>query len=338
LIELIAIVALLAGFYVAWNIGANDSANCVGTAVGGRILSYRRAIAIVILFVLLGAVLEGWKNMKTVGEDIIIVSDGTNPLSEVPRAAIAALLAAGIWVTTATTLRLPVSTSQSMVGAVIGAGLLLSYAQPDIGASVQFGTLGVIAISWLLNPMFAAILAFILLKAFTPPLRRIKNIVLLNQVLMILIIVASASTAYALGANDIGTSTGVVYAFFGGDGPDFRLMLLIGLFGGVALAVGVVTYSRRVMHTVGTGITRLDALTAFAAQMGAAITVWSFVQFHIPVSTTQAIIGAVAGAGLVKGAAAVSGRKLGHIGIAWVLTPAVACALSFLLGWLFLGL
>ena len=338
MIELIAIVAILAGFYVAWNIGANDSANCVGTAVGGRILSHRRAIAIVILFVLLGAVLEGWKNMKTVGEDIIIVSDGTNPLSEVPRVAIAALLAAGIWVTTATTLRLPVSTSQSMVGAVIGAGLLLSYAQPDIGASVQFGTLGVIAISWLLNPMFAAILAFILLKAFTPPLRRIKNIVLLNQVLMILIIVASASTAYALGANDIGTSTGVVYAFFGGNGPDFRLMLLIGLFGGVALAVGVVTYSRRVMHTVGTGITRLDALTAFAAQMGAAITVWSFVQFHIPVSTTQAIIGAVAGAGLVKGAAAVSGRKLGHIGIAWVLTPAVACALSFLLGWLFLGL
>lgn len=338
MIELIAIVAILAGFYVAWNIGANDSANCVGTAVGGRILSYRRAIAIVILFVLLGAVLEGWKNMKTVGENIIIVSDGTNPLSEVPRVAIAALLAAGIWVTTATTLRLPVSTSQSMVGAVIGAGLLLSYAQPDIGASVQFGTLSIIAISWVLNPMFAAILAFILLKAFTPPLRRIKNIVLLNQVLMILVIVASASTAYALGANDIGTSTGVVYAFFGGDGLDFRLMLLIGLFGGVALAVGVVTYSRRVMHTVGTGITRLDALTAFAAQMGAAITVWSFVQFHIPVSTTQAIIGAVAGAGLVKGAAAVSGRKLGHIGIAWVLTPAVACALSFLLGWLFLGL
>ncbi len=338
MIELIAIVVLLAGFYVAWNIGANDSANCVGTAVGGRILSHRRAIAIVILFVLLGAVLEGWKNMKTVGEDIIIVSDGTNPLSEVPRVAIAALLAAGIWVTTATTLRLPVSTSQSMVGAVIGAGLLLSYAQPDIGASVQFGTLSIIAISWVLNPMFAAILAFILLKAFTPPLRRIKNIVLLNQVLMILVIVASASTAYALGANDIGTSTGVVYAFFGGDGLDFRLMLLIGLFGGVALAVGVVTYSRRVMHTVGTGITRLDALTAFAAQMGAAITVWSFVQFHIPVSTTQAIIGAVAGAGLVKGAAAVSGRKLGHIGIAWVLTPAVACALSFLLGWMFLGL
>ena len=338
MIELIAIVALLVGFYVAWNIGANDSANCMGTVVGGHILSYRRAIAIVILFVILGVVLEGWKNMKTVGEDIVIGLGGTNPLSDVPQAAIAALLAAGLWVMTATTLGLPVSTSQSMVGAVIGAGLLLSYAQPGIGASVQFGTLGIIAISWILNPMFAALLAFILLKAFTPPLRRIKNIVLLNQVLMVLVIVASASTAYALGANDVGTSTGVVYAFFGGGGLDFRLMPLIGLFGGVAFAVGGLTYSRRVMYTVGMGITRLDALTAFAAQMGAAITVWSFVQFRIPVSTTQAVIGAVAGAGLVKGAAAVSGRKLGHIGIAWVLTPAIACTLSFLLGWLFLGL
>ena len=66
LIELIAIAVLFAGFYVAWTLGANDSANCVGTAVGGRILSYRRAVAILILFVLIGAVLEGWKNMRTV--------------------------------------------------------------------------------------------------------------------------------------------------------------------------------------------------------------------------------------------------------------------------------
>ncbi|MFB0500150.1 MAG: anion permease [Candidatus Hadarchaeaceae archaeon] len=333
MIEFIAVVALLAGFYVAWNIGANDSANCVGAVVGGRILSYRRAIVIVILFVILGAVLEGWKNMKTVGEGIVIGSGGVNPLSSIPQAAIAALLAAGIWVTIATTRGLPVSTSQSMVGAVIGAGLLISYTQPGIGASVQFGVLGTIFIAWVLNPFIAALLAFILLKALGPPLRKIKNIVLLNQVLTILVIVASASAAYALGANDVGASTGAVYAFFGGGGLDFRL---IALFGGVALAVGVLTYSRKVMHTVGTGITRLDALTAFAAQLGAALTVWSFVQFRIPVSTTQAIVGAVAGAGLVKGAAAVSGRKIGHIGVAWALTPAVTCTFSFLLGWLFL--
>jgi len=91
---------------------------------------------IVILFVLLGAVLEGWKNMKTVGEGIVIGSGGVNPLSSIPQAAIAALLAAGIWVTIITVKGLPVSTSQATVGAVVGAGLLGSYTQAGIGASV----------------------------------------------------------------------------------------------------------------------------------------------------------------------------------------------------------
>ncbi len=277
--------------------------------------------------------------MHTVGEGIVTGSLGTNPLSNAPWIIISTLLAAGVWVTIATIWGMPVSTSQSMVGAVIGAGILLSFIQPGGSAtSIQFGTLGVIGISWLLNPIFAALLAFTIFKTVSPLLRKIKNIVLLNQVLLVLVIVASAATAYALGANDVGTSTGVIYAFFGGGGTNYSLMMLIGLFGGIGLAIGALTYSRKVVHTVGSGITRLDALSAFAAQLGAAITVWSFVQFGIPVSTTQAIVGAVVGVGLVKGATAVSKRKLGHIGIAWVMGPAVACTLSLVLGWLFLTL
>ncbi len=330
---MIELIVLLVGFFVAWNIGANDTANCVGVAVGGRMISYRRAIAIVIIFVLLGAVLEGWKNMKTVGEGIIIPGPGgVNPLSAIPLATIAALIAAGLWVLAATILGLPISTSQSMVGAIIGAGLLITIVQPSLGASVQYSKLGAIGISWILNPIIAALLAFIIFKIVSPSLRRIKNIVLFNQVLSALIIVAAAYSAYTLGANDVGTSTGAMYGFFGG-APQ-----IIALFGAAALAVGVVTFSRRVMHTVGTGITRLDTMTAFAAQFGAALTVWLFVQFAIPVSTSQAIVGAVAGAGLVKGTATVSKRKLGHIGVAWVLTPGVACVLSFVIGWLLLGL
>ncbi|MFQ6130266.1 MAG: anion permease [Candidatus Hadarchaeaceae archaeon] len=330
---MIELIVVLVGFFAAWNIGANDTANCVGVAVGGRVLSYRRAIAIVIFFVLLGAILEGWKNMTTVGTGIIIPGpSGVNPLSEIPLATIAVLIATGLWVLMATTLGLPISTSQSMVGAVIGAGLLITFLRPDLGASVQYSKLGAIGLSWVLNPIIAALLAFIILKIISPLLRRIKNIVLLNKVLAILVIVAASYSAYALGANDVGTSTGAIYAFFGGSPR------IIALFGAVALAVGTITFSRRVMHTVGTGITRLGPVTAFAAQFGAALTVWSFVQFGMPVSTSQAIIGAVAGAGLVKGAATVSQRKLHHIGIVWVLTPAVACVFSFLLGWLFLSL
>lgn len=326
---------LLSGFFVAWSIGANGSGDCIGTAVGGRILSYRRALVILILFVLLGAGLEGWKNMRTIGEGIVTGPSGTNPLSDVPLVIISTLLATGIWTTITTVWGLPISTSQSMVGAVIGAGLLLS--PGGTGINIQFGTLGAIAISWVLSPIFAILLAFTISKTISPLLRRIKNIVVLNQVSLILVIVTSAATAYALGANDVGASTGTIYAFFGG-GANQSLIMLIGLFGGIGLAVGALTYSRKVMHTMGSGITRLDALSASAAQLGAAITVWSFVQFRIPVSTTQAIVGAVTGVGLVKGASAVSGRKLGHIWIVWILGPIITCVLSITLGWLLLTL
>lgn len=334
MIELIIII--LGGFFVAWNIGANDTANCVGVAIGGRTLSYRRAIAIVMLFVLLGAVLEGWKNMKTVGEGIIIPGPGgANPLKEIPLATVAALIAAGLWVLIATVFGLPISTSQSMVGAVIGAGILITAMQPQLGASIQYSKLGAIGISWVLNPIIAAIVAFVLLKVVSRAIRRAKNIMLINQVLVILILVAAAYSAYTLGANDVGTSTGAVYAYLGGSAQTAQI---VALFGAVALAVGTITFSRRVISTVGSGITILDPLTAFAAQFGAALTVWSFVQFAMPVSTSQAIVGAVAGAGLVKGASAVSKKKLGRIGIAWVLTPIISCLLSLAIGWVLLRL
>lgn len=330
---MIELIIILGGFFVAWNLGANDTANCVGVAIGGRTLSYRRAIAIVMLFVLLGAVLEGWKNMKTVGEGIIIPGPGdTNPLSVVPLATLAVLIAAGLWVLIATVFGLPISTSQSMVGAVIGAGLLITTMRPELGASVQYSKLGAIGISWILNPIIAALVAFVLLKVVSRSLRRAKNILLINKIFTVLILIAAAYSAYTLGANDVGTSMGAVHAYFGGSEQ------IIALFGAVALAVGTITFSRRVVSTVGSGITALDPTTAFAAQFGAALTVWSFVQFAMPVSTSQAIVGAVAGAGLVKGASTVSGKKLRNIGIAWVLTPVIGCLLSLGIGWVLLGL
>lgn len=337
MIDLIVVAILLCGFYVTWNIGANDTANYVGTAVGGRLLTYRRAIAIVILFVLLGAMLEGWKNMKTVGEGIVVGPDGSSPFPSLPLIVIATLLAAGTWAIIATTFGLPISTSQSIVGAIIGAGLLISFASPGgITASVKFDNLGTIALSWVLNPIGAAILAFAIFKIVGPLLRRIKNVVVLNRVLLILVVIASAACAYAAGANDVGASTGAIYAFFGG-GSNYSLMQIIALFGAVALAVGTLTYSGRVIRTVSSGITTLDPVSAFAAQMGSALSVWLFVQFRMPVSTSQAIVGAVVGAGLVKGTSAVSKRKIGQIGIAWVATPAISCLLAFILGWLFTG-
>ncbi len=336
MIKYTLLAALIAGLYVGWNIGANDAANAVGVPVGGRVISFRRAVTLMILFVLLGAVLEGWKVMETVGSGIVVGPTG-NPLTEVPGLAIVGLFSAGIWVTVATTFELPVSTSQGIVGSVIGAGLLLTFlnlpAAPS--ATLRLGVLGEIGLAWVLTPVVAAAFAYVIYHAFGPLLRRIGGVGKLNRTLSFLIVVTAAFAAYSLGANTVGNATALIYTVAGGSkGGIIWTQELIGLFGGVALAAGVLTYSRKVMRTVGSGITRLDAMTAFAAQFGAALTVWISVQFGIPVSTSQAIVGGVAGAGLVKGTAAVSRGKLGEIATAWVLTPTVSAALTIALGWI----
>ncbi|MFH1821742.1 MAG: inorganic phosphate transporter, partial [Methanobacteriota archaeon] len=217
MLYLIELLVLIVGFFVAWNIGANNTANCVGVSVGSRILSYRQAIAIAIIFVILGTTLEGWKNMKTVGEGIILSGPtGENPLSAVPYAAVASLIASGLWMLFATLLGLPMSVSLSTVGAVMGAGFLISVFYPGMGVGLNYGKLGAIVISWILNPLIAAAASLAIFKTVSLTLHRIRNVLMVNQVLKIFILVASAYSAYALGANDVGTSVGVVYAFFGG--------------------------------------------------------------------------------------------------------------------------
>ncbi len=335
LIDYILWLSLLVGFYLAWNIGANDAANAMGAPVGGGVLSYRKAILILIIFVILGAVLEGGAVMKTIGEDIIVPPPGeSNPLSQLPLIAILTLLAAGIWVTIATTFGFPVSTSQSILGAVMGSGILISVLGPINGttASVQFGRLGTIALSWILSPLGAIALAFIFYRIFSSALSWIKNLITINRVFGFLSVVAGCFTAYTLGTNDVGAGMGVLSVVLGKQA--IWSHQVVALFGGVALIVGAVTYSRRVMQTVGFGITRLDSITASSAQIGAAITVWSFNQFGIPVSTSQAIVGGIIGVGLVKGLATVSKGKVGRIALTWIVTPLVAAALSFFFGWI----
>ena len=74
---LVAIILTLAGFYVGWNIGANDAANCIGTTVGARIISFRKAALLMAVFVILGGILQGHHVMKTVGKGIVISSSAS---------------------------------------------------------------------------------------------------------------------------------------------------------------------------------------------------------------------------------------------------------------------
>ena len=158
-----AVIAILgAAFsvcvYMAWNIGANDVANAMGTSVGSGALTLRRAIIVAAIFEFCGAVFFGSHVTDTIRKGVL--DFGTDGFSEelsqkLMYGFMSALLAAAIWLTIATKFGLPVSTTHSIVGGVIGMGLFI---QPD---SVNWGKVIEIVLSWIASPLLGGILAFI---------------------------------------------------------------------------------------------------------------------------------------------------------------------------------
>jgi PiT family inorganic phosphate transporter len=330
MIEFITLAVILASFYIAWNIGSNDTANAMGTAVGANILSYRRAVTLLIIFVAIGAVLEGYKVMN-VGEGLIQGSPGfKSPLKEFPAAVVIAMVCAGLFVTLSTKLGLPVSTHQAIIGALAGAGIAMSVFS-SVVTNVNWGQFITIVEAWIITPLAAAFFAYLFYRIFEVPIKRVKAPEKLNLLFTIAVIVSGCYLAYVIGANGVGTAMAAMYATGRGGGPSITIMQQLALLGAVGVAVGSLTYSRNVTETVGMGITTLGPMSAFTAQFGAALTIHLFTQWGLPTSTSHAIVGGVVGAGLVRGVAAVSGRKMSQIVLAWIATPTVSMILAFLL-------
>jgi PiT family inorganic phosphate transporter len=312
IIELALLLLLGPGAYVGWNIGANDTANCIGTTVGCGLISFKRAAALVAIFAVAGALLQGQHVMDTIGKGIVKAE--LNYL-----AIFMALICSGFFVTLATFFRIPTSTSQAIVGGVFGIGLA-------VGAQVNYSKFIIIVESWIFCPILVMLLAFAFMQVLTRILRRFKtSSVIFQQGFGWLAIFSACYVAYSMGANNAGNAVGPI-ANLGIIHP--RLLLLIG---GVSIAIGAVTYGKKVADTVGKGITPLDITGAFAAQLSSAFGMHLFSMFGIPVSTSSAIVGAVVGVGLVKGMRAISKKTILTILLGWVLTPTLAATSCYIL-------
>ena len=284
----------------------------MGTAVGCGIISFRNAVILVGLFCILGALLQGQYVLKTIGKGI--VKDDLNYL-----AVILALLSSGFFVTLATFYRIPTSTSQAIVGGVVGIGLAL-------GAEIDLAKFIYIVESWILCPILVMVLAFTLMHLLNFILRKFESRTFMMQHVMgRLAIVSACYTAYAMGANHAGTAVGPI-ANLGIVRADILLLI-----GGLSIALGAATYGKKVADTVGKGITPLDIPSAFVAQISSAFGMHFFSMLGIPVSTSSAIVGAVVGVGLVKGMKAIKKRTITIIFLGWFLTPTFAAAAAFLL-------
>lgn len=327
---------LSSGLFLGWSLGANDAANVFGTAVGTRMVRFTHAALICSAFVIIGAVAGGAGAAQTLGK-----LGAVNALG----GAFMVALSAGFTVYLMTRMTLPVSTSQAIVGAIIGWNLFTG-SQTDSSALIKIVT------TWVACPLLAAAFAMLFYVVFIRLLVRFPVHLLWEDTLLRWgLIVVGAFGAYSLGANNIANVMGVFVPV-----APFETLSIGGLFeftgtqqlfllGGLAISVGIFTYSRRVMMTVGGSLFRLTPQMALIVVLAQAVVLYLFSSQElaawltarglptiplVPVSSSQAVIGAVLGLGLLKGGRGIRFRVFGEIALGWVTTPVIACVITFI--------
>ncbi|WP_144211813.1 inorganic phosphate transporter [Shewanella donghaensis] len=325
-------IFLSSGLFLGWSLGANDAANVFGTAVGSRMVKFSTAAMICSVMVILGAVISGAGASHTLGALGKVSAIG---------GAFTVALSAGTTVYFMTKSGLPVSTGQAIVGAIIGWNLFT-------GLSTDPEVLTKILSTWVMCPILAAFTAVILYKAVTKAIGWWRpGLFQLDQWTRIGLILAGAFGAYSLGANNIANVMGVFVLSapleaFDFAGIEFTGAMQLFFLGAVAISVGVFTYSKKVMMTVGGNLISMTPVTAWVVVMAHSIVLFIFSSQSlsngfvslglpaiplVPVSSSQAVIGAVIGIALLK-RLPVQWPVLGKILVGWVITPilsAVAC-------------
>ena len=398
-------LAAFFGLFMAWGIGANDVANAMATSIGSRAITVKQAVIIAAIFEFSGAVLAGGEVTKTIRKGIIDTDALSNPEILV-MGMLAALLAAGVWLLIASWRGWPVSTTHSIVGAIIG------FAMVGIGLnSVQWGKVGAIVASWVASPLIAGILSFLLFNSVQwlilsrpDPLVRAKRYVpfyiflavfmialvtmlkglkhvaagsdlslietyliamgcglivavigkffiqriqpnrkaekkfhyfTVERVLAVLMVVTACGMAFAHGSNDVANAIGPVAAVIsiaqeGEVTQSAPVSIWILLLGGMGIVVGLATFGRHVIATVGKKITHLTPSRGFAAELAAATTIVIASGTGIPVSTTHTLVGAVLGVGMARGISAIDLSVVGRIFMSWLITIPAGAILSIL--------
>lgn len=330
------ILFISSGLFLGWSLGANDAGNIFGAAVGTRMVSFTKAAVIASVFVILGAVIQGAGASNTLGH-----LGSVNALG----GAFTVALSAGLAVYLMTKAALPVSSTQAIVGAIIGWNLFTDN-------TVDTKSLTKIVVTWFTGPMLGAAFAYILYHLVKISRKRIKvHILSYESYIKTGLIIVGAFGAYSLGANNIANVMGVFVPSIQLENASFGIFTLTGsqqlfLLGGIAIAAGIVTYSKKVIETVGNNLLELSSEAALVVVLAQALVLFIFSSSWlsnlfikiglppiplVPVSSTQVIVGAIVGVGLYKGMRNINLKVLGGIASGWITTPVAAGLLSFFL-------
>lgn len=327
---------ITSGLFLGWSLGANHAVNVFGTAVVSKMVKFRTAAIIAGIFVIIGSVLSGGGTTKTITE-----LGSVNAIA----GSFCVALAVGIAVTLMTKAKLPVSTSQAVIGGIIGWNFFT-------GSPTDLNALSKILFSWAASPIIAAVFAFLIFKLVKATILKWKiHLLELDNFTRIGLIIVGALASYSLGANNIANVMGMfVSAPLFSDLTIFGSITITGVeqlffLGGLAIAVGIFTYGDNVMETVGTDLYKISPITGFVVVLAEFIVLTLFTSQKlesfllsnnlpafplVPLSTTQAFIGAVIGVGLAKDPLSINFKVLGKIAIGWGVAPLSAGIITFI--------
>jgi len=287
-------------------------------------LTIKQAVILFAIFTILGALTQGFMNMKTVGTGIVPSIDLLG--------AIVIVLSAFIWIMFCNNYGLEISVTHSIIGGILGYGLTA------YGISgIRWSLVQKVAISWFTSPLLTAVIAFLLNKFLTVLTMRYD---FLKRSMASLLKLALCYSAYAFGANDIANATGVYVAvtmMVLGHPPEGKVMFLLAAFGGIGVIVGGLWLGPRVIKTVAFKIIKLNVVSGTAAEISNALVIHLFVTlpymligYGIPISTSLANIGALVGVGISSyGTSGINRKTVTILMISWVATVLVTALLTY---------
>jgi len=305
--------------------GLHDAANSIATVVSTRVLKPHQAVAMAAFFNFFAFFLFGVHVAETIGKGII------DPDLIDAQVIFGALMGAISWNIITWMLGIPSSSSHALVGGLLGAGV----AKAGLGAVVLYGVLKT-GFAIILSPTIGLVLALLLVlitswvfvrTSPTTADRRYRRLQLLS----------SACYSIGHGGNDAQKTMGIIAVLLysqGMLGGEFHVPLWVVIACYLTISLGTLLGGWKIVHTMGSKITRLTPAQGFCAETGGAITLFTANALGVPVSTTHTITGAIVGVGASRRLSAVRWNVAGGIVVAWVVTLPASAAIAAFFYWL----
>ena len=337
----LVLVVILAALVFEFINGFHDTANSIATVVATKVLSPGWAVMLAAFMNLIGA-LTGTAVALTIASGLL----NTNVVEVTPQVILCALLGGIIWNLITWWKGLPSSSSHALIGGLCGAGLAAAHNNWDaliwserLGSWAQNkGLLWKVFVPMITSPIagfLLGIVVMVLLWALIAGLAKIGGAIgrlarprIVNAFFGKAQIASAAYMGFAHGHNDAQKTMGIIAVLLysqGALGSEFHIPLWVILSCQAAMALGTLFGGWRIVHTMGSRITRLHPVQGFCAEAGGAATLFLATYFGVPVSTTHTITGAIVGVGAARKVAAVRWNVASNVVVAWILTmPAAA--------------